>query len=377
MSLTRTFFALGLALGISVVPRVPLAASPPATAEQVAAARKMATQLGGRLKEDAQGNVIAIDMAAGRSWADDYQMEQILVFPKLESLVVEGPGITNQLIPRIVEQQKLTSLTLKNTLVDDEGIAQLVDLKSLKIVELRVAPVVTDRAMESLVKLPKLRAVRLVGGNITDRGVTTLLRAPQLRELDVRNCRDVTKAAIEQVAQQGTLRVLKIGGPAIDDQTLGIVARMQNLAGLCLDTCNISDAGLAKLDQLSPKMLAVQTCPNVTDRGLDILAHDKNLRQLTLYGVKAKGAALAKLPHPEELTELNMAQSGITDAEASLLTKMTHLESLNLSQTAVTDASVDVIAKLASLKRLAVSQTHITDKGVQRLRGALPGCVIR
>ena len=231
--------------------------------------------------------------------------------------------------------------------------------------------------MESLLKLPKLRAVRLVGGNITDRGVATLLRAPQLRELDVRNCRGVTKAGIEQVAKQGTLRVLKIGGPAIDDETLGIVAKMKNLVGLCLDNCNISDAGLAKLGRLSPRVLAVQTCPNATDRGLDILAHDNNLRQLTLYGVAAKGAALAKLPHPEALTELNMAQSGITDAEAFLLPKMTHLESLNLSQTAVTDAAVDAIAKLASLKRLTISQTHITDKGVQRLRRALPGCVVR
>ena len=58
------------------------------------------------MKADAQGNVISIDMAADRCWADDYQMDQILVFPTLESLVIEGPGITNQLIPRIVKQKE-------------------------------------------------------------------------------------------------------------------------------------------------------------------------------------------------------------------------------------------------------------------------------
>lgn len=134
--------------------------APKYTPQQVEAAKKLVTQLGGRLREDAQGNVISIDMAAGRTWADDYQMDQILVFPKLASLVVEGPGITNQLAPCIAEQQNLTSLTLKNTLVDDDGIAELVNLKALKIVELRVAPLISDRAMELLVKLPKLRAVR-------------------------------------------------------------------------------------------------------------------------------------------------------------------------------------------------------------------------
>ena len=348
-----------------------------ATPEQIAAAKKLVTQLDGRIQEDAQGNVISIDMAAGRTWADDYQMDQILVFPKLASLVLEGPGITDQLVPRIAEQQHLTSLTLKNTLVDDDGIAQLVDLKALRVIELRVAPVISDRAMESLIKLPRLRAVRLVGGNITDRGVATLLKAPKLYELDVRNCRNVTKAGLEQIAAKGTVRVLKIGGPKVNDQTLDVVATMKNLAGLCLDNCDLSDAGLKKLAGLSPEDLALHDCPKVTDGGLEVLARYGDHRQLTLQGVGAKGAALARLPHPEKLTALSMAQSAMTDGEVANLARMTHLASLNLNQTAVTDAAVDTIAKLASLKQLTVSQTRLSDKGLQQLRKALPHCTVR
>ncbi len=373
-----TLLVVCLGLAICVAGWLPRAAAAPDapkyTPQQVEAAKKLVTQLGGRLREDAQGNVISIDMAAGRTWADDYQMDQILVFPKLASLVVEGPGITNQLAPRIAEQQNLTSLTLKNTLVDDDGIAELVNLKALKIVELRVAPLISDRAMELLVKLPKLRAVRLVGGNITDQGVATLLRAPTLYELDIRNCRKVTKSSIEQIAAKGTVRVLKIGGPKIDDQTLGIVATMKNLAGLCLDNCDISDAGLKQLDRLSLADLALHECPKVTDGGLDVLAHYDHLRQLTLEGVGAKGASLARLPHPEKLAVLNMAQSNITDSEVANLARMTHLESLNLNQTAITDAAVDAISKLASLKQLTISQTRLSEKGAQRLRKALPRC---
>jgi hypothetical protein len=375
------FFVVCLGLEIFVAGWPPRAAAEPDAAkytpQQTAAARKLVTQLGGRLQEDAGGNVISIDMAAGRTWADDYQMDQILVFPTLKALVVEGPGITDQLVPRIAEQQNLTSLTLKNTLVDDDGIAQLVDLKSLKVIELRVAPVVSDRAMESLVKLPKLRAVRLVGGNITDRGVATLLQAPKLYELDVRNCRNVTKAGIEQIAGKGTVRVLKIGGPKVNDQTLGIVAAMKTLVGLGLDNGDISDVGLIKLDRLSPEDLALHGCSKVTDGGLDVLANYDKLRQLTLQGVGAKGAALAKLPHPEKLTVLNLAQSGITDSEVPSLARMTHLESLTLSQTAITDAAVDALSQLASLKQLTITQTRVSDKGAQRLRKALPRCAVR
>ena len=144
MMTKNVLLVLCLGWGISVAAWSPRATAEPDgakyTPQQVATAKTLVTQLGGRVQQDAQGNVISIDMAAGRTWADDYQMDQILVFPKLTSLVVEGPGITNQLVPRIVEQPNLASLTLKNTLVDDEGIAQLVDLKTLKVVELRVSP---------------------------------------------------------------------------------------------------------------------------------------------------------------------------------------------------------------------------------------------
>lgn len=346
------------------------------TPEQIAAAKKRALQIGGRLKEDAQGNVISIDMAAGRTWADDSQMEQILVFPKLASLTLEGPGITDQLAPRIAEQYNLTSLTLKNTLISDSGIAQLTGLKALRIVDLRVAPLISDRAMDWLVKLPELRAVRLVGGNITDRGVATVLQSPLLLELDVRNCRGVTKAGIETAAKKETLRMLKIGGPTIDDQVLGVVAGMQNLTGLNLDNASITDAGLAKLGDLSLDTIILYQCPKVTDRGLDVLANYKNLRQLTLQDIGAKGAALAKLPHPEKLVVLNMSQSGITDAEVPKLSTMTHLESLRLSQTAITDAAVDALSRLTSLKQLSISQTGITKEGTRRFSKALPNCAI-
>lgn len=369
-----TCAAFGLSTATSAIAQDTAA---PATTEQIAAAKKQAVELGGRLKEDAQGHVIALDMAAGRTWADDYQMQQILVFPTLTTLVVEGPGITDQLIPRIAAQQKLASLTLKNTLVSDRGIAQLTGLKDLKIIELRVAPMITDRAMEALAKIPTLRAVRLVGGNITDRGVATLLQLPQLAELDVRNCRGVTQVGIAKTAAKQSLRVLKIGGPRVNDEALAIVGSLTNLKGLGLDNCDISDAGLAKLAPLPLEDLTIYQCPNISDAGLKILGRYDRLRQLTLQGVAAKGECLTALPAPAKLTKLNLAQSGVTDATVANLPRFTELASLNLSQTNLTDAAVDALAKLKSLKQLILTQTRITESSAQRLHKALPGCSIR
>jgi len=106
----------------------PEPASAPASkysAEQMAAAKQLATNLAVAIREDAAGNVILMDTAANRSWVDDYQMQEMLVFPSLQTLTVEGPSISEQLAPKIAEAEALTTLNMRNTLINDEGIAQL------------------------------------------------------------------------------------------------------------------------------------------------------------------------------------------------------------------------------------------------------------
>ena len=349
--------------------------APRYSAERIAAAKELALQLGGKIKEDADGNVTLLDMAAGRSWVDDAQMQEILVFERLTSLTVEGPSITDFLVPRIAELQGLTSLAMHNTLIGDEGIGQLTGLKSLKTIDLRVAPMVSDASMQSLAAMPQLRAVRLIGGNVTDAGIATLLALPRLTELDVRNCRGVTIKGIELLAAKRSLRVLKIGGPKIDDDVLEVVGRMDHLTGLALDNCPITDAGMARLGKLPLVDLSLYQCPSVTDKGLGVLAGYNELCRLTLCDVGAKGAVLALLPHPQKLVSLNMAQSYITDAEVAHLGKMKNLKSLNLSETTITDAAVETLSKTTSLAQLILTQTRISDEGVARLRKALPNWV--
>ena len=306
-------------------------------------------------------------------------MEVILAFPKLASLTLEGPGITDELAPRIAQQTSLTSLAFRNTLISDKGIAQFSTLKSLRVIDLRVSPYVGDPSMETLVKLPELRAVRLTQVvKLTDAGIATLLALPQLTELDIRNCREVTKAGIAQLATKDTLRTLKIGGPEVNDDVLAAVASMDKIVSLSLDNCDITDTGVAQLGKLPLADLTIYQASSVTDAGLDVLANYGTLRRLTLRDTPdTKGAALAKVPNPEKLVSLNMAQSGITDAEVANLERMTSLESLNLSETLLTDQAVDVLAKLTSAKEMILTQTSITEEGITRLRDALPDCSIR
>ncbi|MCL4201000.1 MAG: hypothetical protein KJ000_00795 [Pirellulaceae bacterium] len=356
------------------------AAAPPASkysAEQMAAAKQMATELAVVIREDGAGNVILIDTAAQRSWVDDYQMQQMLVFPTLQTLTLEGPSITEQLAPQIAEAHALTSLAMRNTLINDEGIAQLGGLKALRAIDLRVSPLVTDAAMDTLAGMTSLRAVRLSGVNVTDAGVAKLLTLPLLSELDLRNCRGVTKTGIEQIGGKKSLRIFKIGGPKINDDVLEAVAKMEHLTGLSLDNCDITNGGVAKLDRLPLDDFTIFLCANITDEGLGVLASYDRLRRLTLRDVAARGTALEKLPKPELLVELNMEQSGFTDAQTPLLARFPKLESLNLSQTSVSDESIEALSQLTGLKELVLMQTKISEEGAARLRQALPNVSLR
>jgi Leucine-rich repeat (LRR) protein len=350
---------------------------PEYTEEQTAAARQMVTDLGVAIKEDTEGNVISVDTAANRSWVDNYQMEEILAFPRLTSLTVEGPSIDDTLAPKIAEQAGLASLAMRNTLISDEGLAQFAKLKFLKVIDLRLCPMVTNSTLETLSAMPELRAVRISGTNVTDDGIAAILALPQLRELDIRNCRGVTRAAIEQLAGRKSLRVLKIGGEKIDDGVLESVGKLDTLTGLSLDNCPITDTGVAMLAGLPLTDLTIYQCAKVTDKGVEILAEMDRLTKLTLRDVDVQGTVLSRLPKPELLVSLNLGQSKITDAEIGLLEPMKKLDTLVLSETAVSGASVDTLAKLGSLKRLIVTQTPITAEGVEKLQDALPDCEVQ
>ena len=347
------------------------------TKEQTAAAKQLAAELGVAIKEDAQGNVVSLDTAASRSWADNNQMEKMLAFPKLNSLTIEGPSIDDTLVPKIVEHSGLTSLALRNTLIGDDGIRQFAGLKQLSVIDLRLCPMVTDKAIETLAAMPELKAVRLSGTNVTDAGIAALLALPRLQELDVRNCRGVGPATFERLPAKKSLRVLKIGGEKIDDAVLAIVGRMDQLTGLSLDNCAISDLGVAKLANLPLDNFTIYQCAKVTDAGVEVVARMDNLTQLTLRDVGVRGTVLRKLPKPERLVALNLSQSKISDAEIELLATLSHLETLVLIGTSITDASVEGLSKLTSLKSLDVTQSGLTSAGVAKLQAALPKCQIQ
>ncbi|MEX1095980.1 MAG: hypothetical protein WED34_08015, partial [Planctomycetales bacterium] len=85
---------------------------------------------------------------------------------------------------------------------------------------------------------------------------------------------------------------------------------------------------------------------------------------------------LAQLAGLEQLEELDLSGTAVTDAGLEPLTALSGLSGLYLNDTAVSDAAVPHLSRLGRLKILSIGGTRITWDGVRRLQQSLPGCRI-
>lgn len=113
---------------------------------------------------------------------------------------------------------------------------------------------------------------------------------------------------------------------------------------------------------------------NCTDAKLEILLPLKDqIAQLDLGRTAVTDAGmktLAQLPH---LASLDLRQTKITDAGLQHLAAATKLRTLNLYGTEVTDAGLKHLYSLKGLQSVYLWQTKATEAGAQQLTAAVPG----
>jgi hypothetical protein len=85
---------------------------------------------------------------------------------------------------------------------------------------------------------------------------------------------------------------------------------------------------------------------------------------VNFFGTRATDADLASLVALDQLEDLVLNGTSITDAGVRYLPRFLRLRRLLLGSTRVTDASLSDVAALANLEVLELSQTEITDKGI-------------
>ena len=95
-----------------------------------------------------------------------------------------------------------------------------------------------------------------------------------------------------------------------------------------------------------------------------------------IAALEAFGSMAIGMDMKDNVAELQISGSGITDAGLVHLKDLIKLSHLNLSDTQITDAGLVHLKGLTKLERLDLKDTKVTDAGVADLQKALPNCEI-
>ena len=169
-------------------------------------------------------------------------------------------------------------------------------------------------------------------------------------------------------------RVLCNDSEATDRALIGF-AKSPGLRELYLGGTNITDKGVAFLQDSKSLSVAVFWDTAVTDRAVEILGGLPRLSQLYLQRTGVTDSSISALP--TTLTELDLSDTSITDASVQVLSQQERLQRLLLRRTSITDQCCSWLGCLKTLRMLDLTDTHISNAAVLELKSGLPNCFVR
>jgi len=190
-------------------------------------------------------------------------------------------------------------------------------------------------------------------------------KRPQPREAEI-------KAIREWIAQGASFTTLA-SVPAATDHRAGEVRSAERGEGEASPPTALQGArnlppppaaSAASLDVIRGKLVHVEP----VSRDSTLLVIDASAVAKT---VDDSAARLLLEPVLEQTSDLTLARTKITDATASLLSRMPRLKRLNISSTGVSDAGIALLASHPALEELIVSGCGLTDRAIESI-GAMP-----
>lgn len=146
----------------------------------------------------------------------------------------------------------------------------------------------------------------------------------------------------------------------------------------CLDA-QVDDEFVKRLDQFPRlRVLGFFNAP-ITDTGLATLAKSamgQELRQLLLGRTMITDRGLKSVAQLPRLYLLELSGTRVTDAGLHELSKLAPLKVLRFRGTAVTDQGLSQLAGLSKLMLISIGGSRVTPSGITELRKRIPGLVV-
>jgi hypothetical protein len=107
---------------------------------------------------------------------------KLRTLPKLEHLRIRSPGIGDEAIANLVELRRLKILNLPRAEFTNDGLARLQELPDLDFLRFS-SPHVTDAGIQAMLTFPSLQRLHLIDVPITDVGLAKLAEIDALQSL--------------------------------------------------------------------------------------------------------------------------------------------------------------------------------------------------
>lgn len=303
-------------------------------------------ELGAKVETDSDGKIVSVNTVA-------------------------APGFGDEQLATLTKFDRLTLLSLENSVVTDEGLTAIKEIPTLKTLNLRKCAQLTDAGIEHVAELPKLERLILLYNKdgLTNECMTSIAKISTLRALDIRGCVQIKDDGLLAMAPLKNLVDFKHRGFNVTNDGLAVFGELPQLRVLMMqDAANVDDGGMKYLEGLDSLISLDMTGTLVEDPGLAALA-GKKLEDLRLRNTLVEGTGLDQLESSyETLTYLDLNESFASDEGLAKVAPFKNLETLLVWQTAVTNDGLDVLRELPKLKKLTLKALgDVTDAGMEHV----------
>jgi len=218
-----------------------------------------------------------------------------------------------------------------------KGGSALADLRpdDIQMLSFRLFPGVEDRMLEDVAHLTGLEVLAIAWcEGLTGEGLKYVGNLNKLKYLYLPG--HIPSDNLAHLQGIPSLHFLHMGGPMITDDKMVHIGKLTSLRELSLVQCDVG-------------------------RGLE---HLKNLRSLEYLNLRGDSdyyidEGLAHLAGLAELRQLDIRQTGLSDAGLAHIGKMTNLEDLNIADCAITNVGMAHLVGLRRLKKLDISSNPV------------------
>ncbi len=234
---------------------------------------------------------------------------QLRFFPTLTSVILDGPMITDDVIPHLLEIPALSYLTMKHTSITDDGMSQLAKCRSIRTLTFHDREI-SEALVDAIYEFPGLQMLSLQT-RMDEKDLRLLTKLPKLTSLSLSDL-IVSQQGIESLNQLQRVNTLSLSMKGLTDEQCEHLAKLTIPATLSITgSKGISERSWISVSKASFTSVSLIRC-DISDSSLAALAKSESMRGLSIYGGSITDKGLQSLHGNEVLSSISLQDTKVT-----------------------------------------------------------------